>query len=123
MTTPVLAPARLGYALHHARAGKRVLVVVQLAGQIRPILAWLDRHAEEPTDRVHWGNGAEAYRHRESGGSITFAPLWSLDRSVRGRVDLDVIIVAPSVVLDRRLEAALAALARFSDATIEREEP
>lgn len=112
MTPPLaLRRERLGYALHHAREGKRILVIVELHTQIRPLLDWLDRARQDPaTERITFGSSREGYHHK-GGGGIVFSTAHMIEVHGRNRGEVfDLVLIGGAVILSERLADFLAAL-------------
>lgn len=112
MTAPLaLRRERLGFALHHARDGKRILVIVELQTQVRPLLDWLDGARQDASaERIAFGKGREAYRH-QGGGEIVFSTAHAIEVHGRGRGEsLDLVLIGGSVILSERLADFLAGL-------------
>lgn len=115
MTDLRLSTDRLGFALHQARRGRRVVVLMAQAREIRPVLAWLERHLDDRgTERVHWANGFEAYRRTDSSGCVELTSPTHFPRTYRGQ-HADLLLVGPGVMMTADIEEAAALLLRNAD--------
>jgi hypothetical protein len=115
-----LSTDRLGFALHQARRGRRVLILLAQARQIRPVLGWLERHIEDRTnERVHWARGLEAYRQVASPGTVELITPGAIERGRLRGGRADLVIVGPGVLMHQVLEEEIALLLLDADPMID----
>lgn len=101
MTFPA---SRVGFAVHHARAGEDVLMLVPDLGVAAQVLTMIDHFRHLPGERIIRALGVEGFE-TPAGGSIRFVSSRSLAR-LRGRV-VDRILVDVEVDLTDEVIAAL----------------
>lgn len=109
-----LDDGRIGFALHHARGGDRIVIVVETNVAVRGIMRRLVSMVGGPhpaTERIHRASGLEGFDHEPSGGSIRFVTAAALDRITRP-IPADKVLVDPTAVLTELREQVLADMCR-----------
>lgn len=114
--TIAISSDRLGFALHQARRGRTVIVLLAQARQIRPIMGWIERHSDPSAgERVHWARGLEAFRQVASPGVVeVISPGVIYSGRYHGR-HADLVIVGPGVMMTADLEEHLAVMLLDAD--------
>jgi hypothetical protein len=105
---------RLGFALHHARSGDHVVIVVDTNVAVRVIMRQLSSMVGGPhpaIEQIHRASGLEGYDHKPSGGSIRFVTAAALDRITRP-IPADKVLVDPSALMTDAREQVLADMCR-----------
>lgn len=101
---------RLGFALHHARAGDHIVIVVDTNVAVRVIIRQLATMVGGPRpalEQIHRASGLEGYDHKPSGGSIRFVTAAALDNITRP-IPADKVLVDPSALMTDARERVLA---------------
>lgn len=109
-----LDDGRIGFAIHHARDGDRIVIVVDTNAAVRVIMRRLVTMVGGPhpaTERIHRASGLEGFDHEPSGGSIRFVTAAALDR-IRHPIAADKVIVDPAAMLTELREQVLADMCR-----------
>jgi hypothetical protein len=104
---------RLGFALHHARAGDHIVIVVDTHVTVRLVMrqiaAMVGTHPAD--ERIHRASGLEGYEHVPTGGSIRFVTTAALDR-ITHPIAADKVLVDPAALLTDARERVLADMCR-----------